>query len=97
MVSYAGAAIECRDPKYAAPLFDRLAPWADQWSTAGVHRARGPVSHFLGGLAAVLGRYAEADAYFAQAAATSERTGEVLRCPYRPHVGEDAGRTPGSG
>ena len=28
MVSYAGAAIECRDPKYAGPLFDRLVPWA---------------------------------------------------------------------
>ena len=30
MVCYAEAAIECRDPKYAGPLFDRLAPWADQ-------------------------------------------------------------------
>jgi hypothetical protein len=33
----------------------------------------GPVSLFLGGLATVLGRYDEADAYFAQSAASSER------------------------
>jgi hypothetical protein len=35
--------------------------------------ALGPVSHYLGGLAAVLGRYDEADAYFAQSAAFSDR------------------------
>jgi len=29
-VCYAEAAIEVRDPKYAGPVFDRLAPWADQ-------------------------------------------------------------------
>jgi len=75
MVSYAGAAIECRDSKYAGPLFDRLVPWADQWSTAGGASTQGPVSHFLGGLATVLGRYADADLYFAQAAASSDRAG----------------------
>ena len=32
MADYAEAAIACRDPKYAGPLFDRLAPWADQMS-----------------------------------------------------------------
>ena len=67
------AAIECRDPKYAAPLFDRLAPWADQLSTAAGAAADGPVSHYLGGLATVLGRYDEADAYFTQAAAFNNR------------------------
>ena len=35
--------------------------------------ADGPVSHFLGGLATVLGRYDEADAYFTQAAAFNDR------------------------
>jgi len=75
MVSYAGAAIECRDSKYAGPLFDRLVPWADQWSTAGGASTQGPVSHFLGGLATILGRYADADLYFAQAAASSDRAG----------------------
>ena len=33
MVEYAEAAIECRASKYAAPLLDRLAPWADQLAT----------------------------------------------------------------
>jgi hypothetical protein len=33
------------------------------------------VSHYLGGLAGVLGRYDEADAYFSQASAVSERLG----------------------
>jgi class 3 adenylate cyclase/tetratricopeptide (TPR) repeat protein len=72
MLAYAEAAIRCGDPKYAGPLFDRLAPWADQFSTAGL-TADGPVSHWLGGLATVLGRYDEADAYFTQAAAFNHR------------------------
>ncbi len=72
MVAFAEAAVECRDPKYAGPLFDRLAPWAYQWSCDTV-TAEGPVSHFLGGLATVLGRYDEADAYFALSAEFSGR------------------------
>ena len=73
MVTYGGAAIECRDPKFALPLFDRLAPWADEWSATGGPTVEGPVSHTLGGLATLLGRYDEADAYFAHSAASSER------------------------
>jgi len=72
MLAYAQAAIGCRDAKYAGPQFDRLAPWADQFSTAGI-TADGPVSHALGGLATVLGRYDEADGYFTQAAAFNHR------------------------
>jgi tetratricopeptide (TPR) repeat protein len=34
-----------------------------------------PVSYYLGGLAAVLGRYDQADAYFAHADAFNERAG----------------------
>ena len=75
MVYYAEAAIACEDSRGAGPLFDRLAPWADQLSTPGRTMAAGPVSHYLGGLAAVLGRYDEADAYFTQAAEFSERVG----------------------
>ena len=37
MASYADAAIACRDPNHAGPLFDRLAPWADQMSTSGIN------------------------------------------------------------
>jgi class 3 adenylate cyclase/tetratricopeptide (TPR) repeat protein len=72
-VMYAEASIAYRDPQYAAPLFDRLAPWADQLSTDGGTTAQGPVSHYVGGLATVLGRYYEADTYFSQAAAFNQR------------------------
>jgi hypothetical protein len=34
----AHAAIECRDEKYAIALFDRLVPWADQWTTSASSR-----------------------------------------------------------
>ena len=74
MVYCAEAAIECRDSRYAGQLFDHLAPWADQWSSRG-STSQGPISHYLGGLATVLGRYGEADTYFAQAAASSARAG----------------------
>ncbi len=72
MVGYAEAAIECRDPQHAEPLFDRLAPWGDQLSCGGTITA-GPISHYLGGLATVLGRYDEADKYFSHASDMSER------------------------
>ncbi len=75
VVEYADAAIEVRDPKYARPLFDLLLPWADQFSTIGMAGAEGPVSYYLGGLATVLGRYSEADSYFARAARVNDRVG----------------------
>ncbi len=74
MSAYAEAAIVVREPRYAAPLFDRLAPWADQFGTVGPSSS-GPVSHFVGGLASVLGRYDEANVYFAQSAAMCEQMG----------------------
>jgi hypothetical protein len=74
MVFCAEASIECRDARYAGPLFDHLAPWADQWSTRG-STSQGPISHYLGGLATVLGHYGEAETYFALAAASSARAG----------------------
>jgi hypothetical protein len=73
MVAYGDAAIECRETRFALPLFDRLAPWAGVWSATGGPTVEGPVSHTLGGLATLLGRYDEADAYFAHSAASSER------------------------
>jgi class 3 adenylate cyclase len=72
MSEYAEAAIVVRDTRFAGPLFERLAPWADQWGTSGLHTF-GPISHVLGGLATVLGRYDDADAYFAMSAASSSR------------------------
>ncbi|MDP9334860.1 MAG: AAA family ATPase, partial [Actinomycetota bacterium] len=74
MVQYAEAAIVCRDPQPAGPLFDRLAPYADQWCYTGT-ATQGPVSHYLGGLTTILLRYDEADTYFTQAAALSLRMG----------------------
>ncbi len=61
-----------RPEVFAGPLFDRLAPWADQAPYPGL-TVESPVSHYLGGLATVLGRYDEADAYFAHAAAFNDR------------------------
>jgi hypothetical protein len=74
MVDYAEAAIECRNPKFALPLFERLLPWAGLLPATGAS-ALAPVSLYLGGLASVLGRDDEADTYFAQSAAMSERIG----------------------
>jgi class 3 adenylate cyclase/tetratricopeptide (TPR) repeat protein len=74
MVLYAEAAIQCRDPVHSQSLFDRLAPWAGQMS-GNVGTTEGPVNHYLGGLAAVLGRYDEADGFYADAARFSHRIG----------------------
>ena len=73
MHSYAEAAIHCGDPKYAEPIFNRLAPWADQSVASGSVTASGLVSQSLGGLAPVLRRYDSADAYFDRSAAMSAR------------------------
>ena len=60
MCGFAEGAIEMADPRFPRPLFDHLAPWANQWCTTGI-TAQGPISHYVGGLAAVLGRHDEAD------------------------------------
>jgi AAA ATPase domain len=73
MYCYAEAAIHSGDPKFAGPLFDRLAPWAKQSVASGSVTASGLVSHSLGGLATVLGRYDEADSYFIQSSAIGAR------------------------
>jgi hypothetical protein len=72
MCGFAEGAIEVADPRFARPLFDQLVPWANQWCTTGI-TAQGPISHYVGGLAAVLGRHDEADIYFGQAASMSAR------------------------
>ncbi len=77
MILYAEVAIVCGDPTCAGPLFDELAPWASQLSYNDATTG-GPVSHYLGGLASVLGRYEEAKVYFAQSAEFSDRVGATL-------------------
>jgi tetratricopeptide (TPR) repeat protein len=74
MACYAEAAIECRDPKYAEPMFERLSPWSGRLASDAV-TATGPVDQFLGGLATVIGRYDEANAYFAQCSSFCDRVG----------------------
>jgi len=74
MTLYAEAAIECRHPRSAATLVDRLAPFADQLSF-NPSTTEGPVSHYLGGLCTVLGNYDEANAHFAQSAAFCDLVG----------------------
>ena len=74
VVLYAEAAVAVQEPTYAEPLFDHLAPYAEQWVYTGT-TSEGPVSHFLGGLSAVLGRYDEADRSFGRAAAASNFVG----------------------
>jgi tetratricopeptide (TPR) repeat protein len=73
MFSYAEAATECNDSQYAGPLFDRLVPYAGLLCCDGGASVQGPVSHFLGGLATVLGRYDDAEEYFARAASVGDR------------------------
>ncbi len=86
VLEYADAAIDVQDPKYARPLFDLLVPWSDQFAAIGMAGAEGPVSHYLGGLATVLGRYGEADSYFAHAAAVNDRAGAKFFAA-RTHLG----------
>ena len=69
---YAIAAVAVDDPDFAGPLLEQLAPYADQLATSAITNAS-PVSCLLGGLATVVGRYEQADAYFSQAAATNDR------------------------
>ncbi len=68
IVGFSLAAIECREPEYALRLFDMLVPWAEHWALLSAGTVEGPVSQYLGALATVLGRFDEAEAYFAQAA-----------------------------
>jgi class 3 adenylate cyclase len=75
IANYAVAAVECRDARYAEPLYERLLPYAELIAGVGGATSAGPVHHVLGGLAAVLGRYADAQSHFAQSAASCERLG----------------------
>ena len=74
MAFYAEAAIELDEPDFALPLFEQLAPWADQWSDNGATAAN-PISHFLGGLATVLGRYDDAAHYLDRSASMCRTVG----------------------
>ena len=74
MVEYAEAAIECRYPTHAEHISAQLAPFADQVACNAV-TCEGPVSHYLGGLAAVQGRFDDAESYFARSEALCRQMG----------------------
>jgi DNA-binding SARP family transcriptional activator len=69
----AGAAGALEDRDLAARLYPELLLHADQFVLAQVS-ALGPVAHYLGALAAVLGWVQEADAHLRHAAELAERT-----------------------
>jgi class 3 adenylate cyclase/tetratricopeptide (TPR) repeat protein len=85
MADWADVAIVCRHRECASPLLDRLAPWDSQLCLAPV-AFEGPVSLYLGGLATVLGRYDEADVYFAQSSAYSSRVGAKFIAARTDHL-----------
>jgi tetratricopeptide (TPR) repeat protein len=70
----AEVAVECRASEAAILLFEALSPWASQFSSSGL-TAEGPVSHYLGGLSGVMGRYDEAERFFADATESCARAG----------------------
>jgi ATP/maltotriose-dependent transcriptional regulator MalT len=72
IVCWAEVATECGDPKAAMPVLDLLSPWVHLSSASGITN-EGPVSHFLGGLSTVLGRYDDAEGYFVQSAKFNNR------------------------
>ena len=74
MVFSAEVIADCQDVESAGVILQRLAPCTGQFSCGG-RGAEGPVDHYLGRLASLLGRYDEAEQYFAQSAIMSERMG----------------------
>ena len=71
MVVFAEAASQTDDAPAAAVLLDQLRPYDDQWHYSDI-AAAGPLSRSLGSLAAVLGRYDEAQGYFERGWAESQ-------------------------
>lgn len=72
IIAYADTAIDCRHTGAAQSLFDQLEPFASQWHYSDISTT-GPISRTLGGLATVLGRYEQAETFFAHAAESSKR------------------------
>jgi hypothetical protein len=76
MGELASACIELGDPELAAPVYERLLPYADVALTAGrAISSFGSTDRLLGGLAAVLGRPDEAASRLGTAMRRNERNG----------------------
>ena len=74
IVRYARVAIELEIGDHAGGLFELLAPFHDQVPHNGLTPTE-PVAMYLGGLATVLGRYDDAEGYFAEAHDLNTRGG----------------------
>ncbi len=75
MCNCAEASIRLRDEVTASALLDRLLPYRDHFAMTVV--PVGAVARFCAALASTLGRFEEADTWFAEAVAMDERAGAV--------------------
>jgi tetratricopeptide (TPR) repeat protein len=76
-VNWAEAAVRCGHRTAADRLYELLRPWHAQFATTHI-TVSGSVAHYLGSLAHSLGRYDEADQWFAEALVCHEG----LQAPY---------------
>jgi hypothetical protein len=74
ILAYSEVAIALETQSSCAEIFDQLLPFSDQISYNGMS-TEGPVCLYLGGLAAALGRFAEADEFFRQSSAQCNKIG----------------------
>jgi hypothetical protein len=72
MVCWAEVAMEHEASNASAQLYELLRPWHDQFVDNG-STTEGPIAHYLGGLATVLGRYRYAQTHFEEALDKCER------------------------
>ena len=73
MTEYCVAAINLGDPKYCEALYELVAPWSAQFSSAGGITGEGPVSLGLGELCGVMGRHDDALTHLAASQVFCER------------------------
>jgi tetratricopeptide (TPR) repeat protein len=87
MGELASACIELGDPELAAPIYERLLPYADRALTAGrAISSFGSTQRLLGALAALLGRTAEARDRLEEAIRVNEATGFIVWAEQARHT-----------
>src|SRR5205085_2134817 len=90
----AEASVLLRDATYAAPLYERLLPYAGRPATAGrAVSSYGAIDRALGGLAALLGREGDAVRHLEAAIRLDDALGGTRWCARRQGP---ARRSPGS-
>lgn len=88
MTNFAEVAIRLDHREAAGLLYDRLLPYSGQMVSIGTV-CEGPVDHFLGGLAGVLGRYDDAHDHLDRAAVLADDSGSPF---YRTRTLIEQGR-----